>query len=126
MPGTTAVVVAFRGELPQCLAATPLLELVEGARLAISGQLWQRLIQIVLREIKVGDLADASDRRLDVTRIVDQPPMLLFRRLPGLTQERADQIEDLDVIGVAAELGGASPARRRGIPSCRRYGWRSR
>ena len=32
-----AVVVAFRGELSQCLAATPLLELVERARLAIGG-----------------------------------------------------------------------------------------
>src|SRR5271168_3674895 len=85
-----AIVVAFRGELPQSLAAAPLLELVERTRLAVGGQFWQRLIKIETREIDVGYLADPGDGRFDIAWIVDQPPVLLFRILPSLAQKGID------------------------------------
>src|SRR5947209_2785522 len=65
------VVVSLGSELPEGLAGTPLLEFVERPGLAVGGQVRQRLIELVAREVDIGDLADAGNCRLDEPWLID-------------------------------------------------------
>jgi len=64
-----------------------LLELVECAGLAVGGELGQRLIEIVLREIDVGNLADTRERGLDEPGLVDDAVVSGLGLLVRLAEE---------------------------------------
>src|SRR6266849_1512615 len=90
------------GELPQGLAAAPLLEPVERTLLAIGGQpAGQWLVEIVLREVDVRRRAAGGKRGLDEGRRGDKASVRLPRLPGGLAKGRIDQPQNLDVVGVS-------------------------